>query len=48
MADCRSQGDWKGRGLFPEKKAVGRAVKDTVVFGSFVASGMHTPKDFSA
>ena len=48
MADCRSQGDWKGRGLFPEKKAVGRAVKDTVVFGSFVASWMHTPKDFSA
>ena len=43
LADCRSQSDWKGRGLFPEKKAMGRAVKDKVVFGSIVAS-----KDYSA
>jgi hypothetical protein len=48
MADCHSQSDWKGRGLFPEKKAMGRAVKDKVVFGSIVASGMHTSKDYSA
>ena len=48
LADCRSQSDWKGRGLFPEKKAMGRAVKDKVVFGSIVASGMHTSKDYSA
>jgi len=48
MADCHSHGDWKGRGLFPEGRALGRTVKDTVVFGSFVASRMHAPKDFSA
>ena len=48
MADCHSRSDWNGRGLFPEGRAVGRTVKGTVVFGSFVASRMHTPKDFAA
>ena len=41
MADFRSQSDWKGRGLFPEKKAMGRAVKDKVVFGSIVFEDAH-------
>ena len=48
MADCHSHGDWKGRGLFSERRAVGRAVIDTGVFGSIVASGMRTSKNCPA
>ena len=48
MADCHSHGDWKGRGLFSERRAVGRTVIDTSVFGSIVASGMRTSKNCPA